>query len=172
MKKPLFAILTLILFSIMTAASAADFKVAVVDLNKVMDQSPQAGDISNALKQEFQAREQDLIAKAKQLKQLEDKLARDGAVMSAEEAKRLENDIRSRRRKLTTSRAEYREDANLRRNEAVNRLLRKVGEVVAQVGEEEGVDVIMTDGVAYFNKRVDLTATVLKRLQELHKAAQ
>lgn len=171
MKKALFAILITLLIAFNTV-SAADFKVAVVDLNKVMEQSPQAADISNSLKQEFQAREQDLIAKAKQLKQLEDKLTRDGAVMSAEEAKRLETDIRSRRRQLTTSRAEFREDANLRRNEAVNRLLRKVGEVVAQVGEEEGVDVIMTDGVAYFNKRVDLTATVLKRLQELHKAAK
>jgi outer membrane protein len=106
------------------------------------------------------------------LKQLEDKLARDGAVMSAEEAKRLENDIRARRRKLTTTRAEFREDANLRRNEAVNRLLKKVGEVVTQIGEEAQVDVILTDGVAYFNKRVDLTEKVLQRLEEIHKASK
>lgn len=172
MKKSALTILGIFLFCLFSAAGAAEFKVGVVDLNKVMEKSPQAEAISNALKTEFQARDQDLIAKAKQLKQLEDKLARDAAVMSAEEAKRLENDIRSRRRQLTTSRAEFREDANLRRNEAVNRLLRKVGEVVSQIGEEEQVDVIMTDGVAYFNKRVDLTAKVLQRLEELHKSSK
>jgi len=172
LKKSVFVILVAILFSWNISATAGDFKVGVVDLNKVMEKSPQAEGISNSLKKEFQARDQDLVAKAKQLKQLEDKLARDGAVMSTEEAKRLENDIRARRRKLTTSRTEFREDANLRRNEAVNRLLRKVGEVVTQIGEEEKVDVILTDGVAYFNKRVDLTAKVLQRLEEIYKAGQ
>ncbi|MCW8944011.1 MAG: OmpH family outer membrane protein [Sedimenticola sp.] len=172
MKKSVFVILVAILFSWNISATAGDFKVGVVDLNKVMEKSPQAEGISNSLKKEFQARDQDLVAKAKQLKQLEEKLARDGAVMSTEEAKRLENDIRARRRKLTTSRTEFREDANLRRNEAVNRLLRKVGEVVTQIGEEEKVDVILTDGVAYFNKRVDLTAKVLQRLEEIYKAGQ
>ncbi|WP_428607766.1 OmpH family outer membrane protein [Sedimenticola sp.] len=172
MKKTALSILAIFLFSLNAIAMAGEFKVGVVDLNKVMEKSPQAEAISSSLKKEFQARDQDLIAKAKQLKQLEDKLARDAAVMSPEEAKRLENDIRARRRKLTTSRAEFREDANLRRNEAVNRLLRKVGEVVSQIGEEEQVDVILTDGVAYFNKRVDLTAKVLQRLEELYKASK
>ncbi|WP_186297567.1 OmpH family outer membrane protein [Sedimenticola selenatireducens] len=172
MKKSAFVFLAVCLFGLVSQATASDFKVGVVDLNKVMEKSPQAEGISNALKKEFQARDQDLIAKAKQLKQLEDKLARDGAVMSAEEAKRLENDIRARRRKLTTTRAEFREDANLRRNEAVNRLLKKVGEVVTQIGEEAQVDVILTDGVAYFNKRVDLTEKVLQRLEEIHKASK
>ncbi|WP_275098268.1 OmpH family outer membrane protein [Sedimenticola hydrogenitrophicus] len=172
MKKSALSILAIFLFSLISAAAAAEFKVGVVDLNKVMEQSPQAEEISNALKKEFQARDQDLIAKAKQLKQLEDKMARDAAVMSTEEAKRLENDIRARRRQLTTNRTEFREDANLRRNEAVNRLLRKVGEVVSQIGEEEQVDVILTDGVAYFNKRVDLTAKVLQRLEELAKTSK
>jgi outer membrane protein len=172
LKKSALSILAIFLFGLISAVGAADFKVGVVDLNKVMEQSPQAEEISNALKKEFQARDQDLVAKAKQLKQLEDKLTRDAAVMSTEEAKRLENDIRSRRRQLTTNRTEFREDANLRRNEAVNRLLRKVGEVVSQIGEEEQVDVILTDGVAYFNKRVDLTAKVLQRLDELHKTSK
>lgn len=172
MKKSVFVVLVAILFCLTVSATAGDFKVGVVDLNKVMEKSPQAEGISNSLKKEFQARDQDLVAKAKQLKQLEEKLSRDGAIMSTEEAKRLEKDIRARRRKLTTSRTEFREDANLRRNEAVNRLLRKVGEVVTQIGEEEQVDVILTDGVAYFNKRVDLTAKVLQRLEELHKTGQ
>ncbi|WP_234422229.1 OmpH family outer membrane protein [Sedimenticola thiotaurini] len=172
MKKSVLSILAVLLFGLVSVAGAADFKVGVVDLNKVMEKSPQAEAISNTLKKEFQARDQDLIAKAKQLKQLEEKLARDAAVMSTEEAKRLENDIRSRRRQLTNARAEFREDANLRRNEAVNRLLRKVGEVVSQIGEEEQVDLILTDGVAYFNKRVDLTNKVLQRLEELHSSSK
>lgn len=172
MKKLAYVFLVVCLFALTSHVHASDFKVGVVDLNKVMEKSPQAEAISNSLKKEFQARDQDLIAKAKQLKQLEDKLARDAAVMSTEETKRLENDIRARRRQLTTARAEFREDANLRRNEAVNRLLKKVGEVVTQIGEEAQVDVILTDGVAYFNKRVDLTEKVLQRLQEIYKTSK
>ncbi len=51
--------------------------------------------------------------------------------------KRLEQDIRSRRRSLNHTRDEYRDDLNLRRNEELGKLLRKISEVVRQVGEEE-----------------------------------
>ena len=55
------------------ATLAADISVGVVDLNKVMETSPQSEDISRDLKKEFKARDEDLVAKAKQLKGLEDK---------------------------------------------------------------------------------------------------
>lgn len=154
-----------------SASAAENFKIAVVNANKVVEQSPQYDAVRKALKTEFERRMSDLIAKGKQLKKLEEKFARDGAVMSSAEVKRLEQDIRSRSRKLKNAQDEYKEDSTLRRNEEVNKLLRKVAEVVGQVGEEEGIDVILSDGIVYVSKRADISNKVLERLKELYKAS-
>lgn len=151
------------------AVPAQEFRIGVVNANKIVEESPQYDRVRKALESEFKRRNEDLVSQQKQLKQLEDKLSRDGDVMSAAEVKRLEQDIRSRRRKLNTTSDEYREDLNLRRNEEFNKLLRQVSEVVHQVGEEENIDVILSEGVVYASKRVDLTAQVLERLKAQFK---
>lgn len=151
------------------AVPAQEFRIGVVNANKIVEESPQYDRVRKSLESEFKRRNEDLVSQQKQLKQLEDKLSRDGDVMSAAEVKRLEQDIRSRRRKLNTTSDEYREDLNLRRNEEFNKLLRQVSEVVHQVGEEENIDVILSEGVVYASKRVDLTAQVLERLKAQFK---
>ena len=151
------------------AVPAQEFRIGVVNANKIVEESPQYDRVRKSLESEFKRRNEDLVSQQKQLKQLEDKLSRDGDVMSSAEVKRLEQDIRSRRRKLNTTSDEYREDLNLRRNEEFNKLLRQVSEVVHQVGKEENIDVILSEGVVYASKRVDLTAQVLERLKAQFK---
>jgi outer membrane protein len=166
------SLLTLVMVGMLglsVAVSAQEFRIGVVNANKIVEESPQYDRVRKSLESEFKRRNEDLVSQQKQLKQLEDKLSRDGDVMSAAEVKRLEQDIRSRRRKLNTTSDEYREDLNLRRNEEFNKLLRQVSEVVHQVGEEENIDVILSEGVVYASKRVDLTAQVLERLKAQFK---
>ena len=142
---------------LVSSVAAEGIKIGIVNANKIVEQSPQYEAVRKSLEAEFKRRNDDFIAKQKQLKKLEDKLARDSAVMSASEAKRLEKDIRTRRRKLNNTRDEYREDLNLRRNEEFNKLLRKVSEVVHQLGKDENIDLILSEGVVYANKKIDLT---------------
>ena len=151
---------------------AAEMRIGVVNANQIVEQSPQYDAVRKSLEKEFKRRDKDLVAKQKQLKTLEDKLARDGAVMSAAEVKRLEQDIRSRRRKIKSMSDEFREDLNIRRNEEFNKLLRKVSEVVHQIGEQENIDLILSEGVVYASKRVNLTEKVLNRLKQQYKGGK
>jgi outer membrane protein len=169
LKKSALAILFIAL-TITSNAFAENYRIAVVNANKVVESSPQYDAVRKSLDAEFQRRNEDLLGMQKQIKQLEDKLSRDGAIMSAAEVKRLEQDIRSHRRRLSSTRDEYREDFTLRRNEEVNKLLRKVSEVVKQVGEDEKIDVILSDGVVFASSRVDITERVLERLKTLHQS--
>jgi len=151
--------------------SAENYRIGVVNPNKLVERSPQYDQVRKELEGEFQRRNEDLIARQKQLKKLEEKKARDGAVMSESELKRLEQAIRTKRRQLNRTRDEYREDLNLRRNEEFNKLLRKVSEVVHQVAVEERLDVVLSQGIVFASKRVDLTDKVLERLKEQYKAS-
>lgn len=174
MKKTMYmAIFAAALLGIASAAvNAQDIKIGFVDATKVFEKSPQYDAARKSLETEFTRRDSDLIAQRKQLKKLEEKLSRDGAVMSESEVKRLERDIVSRRRKHKNAQDEFREDFNLRRNEEFNKLRRQVAEIVRQVGKDEGLDMVFSDGVVFASKRVNISGKVLQRLKERFDATK
>lgn len=153
------------------AAMAEGYKIGYVDATKVFEESPQYTAAREGLKTEFTRREDDVLAKQKQLKTLEDQFSRDKDVMNETEAKRLERDIISMRRKVKAAQDEFREDLTLRQNDEFNKLRRQVTEVVQEVGKEEDIDLILSDGVVYHSKRIDLSDRILERLQEKFKEA-
>ena len=164
------ALVTLFWLTGANVVSAQEIKIGVVNAIKVFEQSPQYEAARKNLEAEFSRKESDLIAQQKQVKKLEEKLSRDGAVMSESEVKRLERDIVSRHRKLKNAREEYREDFNLRRNELQSSISRQVAEIVREVGKEEGIDIILTDGVIFASKRVNISGKILQRLKEKFEA--
>lgn len=164
LKMSLLVLITVGLLSVLNVATAAEMKIGVVDVGKLLEESPQAENLRKKLESEFQRRSQDLLEQQKQLKKLTDQLTRDGAVMSESEQNRLEQDIRARRRQLKATSDEFREDLNLRRNEESQKLRRQLTEVIHQLGKDEGLDLIL-DNAVYASARVNLTEKVLARLR-------
>ncbi|MEW8193112.1 MAG: OmpH family outer membrane protein, partial [Candidatus Thiodiazotropha sp.] len=146
---------------------AEEYRIGFVNATKVFEESPQYKEARERLQTEFSRREKDLLASQKQLKQLEEKLQRDGSVMSESEVKRLERDILSRSRKLKNAQTEFREDLNLRQNEEFKKLRQQVREVIREVGKSEKIDLIVSDGVVYFSKKIDISDKVLEKLRQL-----
>ena len=163
MKSSVLILTILALFSAVNVAVAEELRIGVVDVTKLLEESPQAEELRKRLDSEFQRRSKDLLAKQKQLKNLSDKLSRDGAVMSDAEVKQLELDVRTRRRQLKSASDEFREDLNLRRNEESQKLRRQLTEVIHQLGKDENIDLIL-DNAVYASARVNLTDKVLQRL--------
>lgn len=164
MKTSLLVLIVVGFLAVANAAGAEEVKIGVVDVSKLLEESPQAENLRKKLDSEFQRRSQDLLEQQKQLKKLTDKLTRDGAIMSDSEQTRMEQDIRARRRQLKSSSDEFREDLNLRRNEESQKLRRLLTEVIHQLGKDENLDLIL-DNAVYASGRVNLTDKVLARLR-------
>lgn len=170
MKKKILLVASCFWFFLMVgSASAEEYRIGFVNATKVFEESEQYKNARDRLQTEFSRREKDILSSQKQLKQLEDKLQRDGAVMSESEVKRLERDILSRRRKLKNAQTEFREDLNLRQNEEFRKLRTQIREVIQEVGKSEGIDLIVSDGVVYYSKKIDISDLVLKKLKRLKK---
>lgn len=148
-------------------AAQAEYKIAFVEVPRLLRDAPQVEQVRNKLKQEFSRRNDDLVAQQQQVLQLQEKLQRDGAIMSDSESKRLERDIVSRQRKLKASQTEFQEDLSLRQNEELGKLRKVIGEVIVQVAKEEQVDLVLESGVVYASDRADITEKVLERLKQL-----
>ncbi len=154
-------------------AQAAELKIGFVNAALVLEKAPQAEDARAELEKEFSPRDKALVKMQKTTRDLEDKLARDGAIMSESERRKLERDIVARKRELKRSQEEFREDLNIRRNEAFDALRRRVFEVITDMAKKEKYDLILSDGVVYADRRIDITDKIIEKLkQEFKQASQ
>ena len=150
-------------------ALAVDLNVGVVNAAKVIEDAPQAEAARKKLEQEFAPRDKKLVALQKELRSQENKLERDGPIMSESARRTLERDIISLKRDFKRGQDEFREDLNLRRNEEFGKLQKRVSEVIISIAKEGKYDLILTDGVIYASDKVDITNRIVERLKSMDK---
>lgn len=152
---------------------AADVKVGYVDPTRVLQKAPQTEAAEAQLDKEFKARETQLHTAQAKLQEAEAKLAKDGPVMTESDRRGLERDILSQKRDATRAQDEFKEDLNIRRNELLRGLQRKVVEAIIAASKEKGFDMILnSDAVIYHSDRVDITDSVLESLKQQFDQAQ
>lgn len=148
------------------SALAADISIAVIDPNRIVEESPQYQEARRMLSTEAKDRETEVLNQQDDLDRLTEKLERDGALMSEDEMQRLQTDIRARKRRLRYAKAELQEDFALRQTELRTKLVKQVEEVVQRIAKEKGIDVILSEGLVYFSDRVDISGEVVERLKQ------
>jgi outer membrane protein len=163
--KPSSVGLLALILVLVPGARAGDYKIGVVDPNRVVELSPQYAAAGKALQGEVGERERNLRQQQEQITILQTKLERDAALMSEGEMQRLQNDIRSRTRKLKYAQDEFQEDVALRQNELRTKLGKQVREVVVELAKEQGIDLVITEGLVYYSPRVDISDLVIERLK-------
>lgn len=157
------ALVTLVAGALPLAQAQAQAKVGVVNVARLLQESPQAQAASKALENEFAARRRDLENQQKDLKAREDKLQKDGAVMAEAERRNAEKALRDGQRELARKQNEFLEDLNVRRNEALGQLQRSVLQEVQSYAKSAGLDVVVADAL-YASPAVDITNQVLAAL--------
>ena len=158
------AVIVALVLQFSPSVSLAQVKVGFVNISKVLDKAPQAESARERIEKEFAPRDRELLEQQKEIRSMEDKLVKNGAVMSASERQRQESEIRSLKREIRRLQDEFREDLNLRRSQELSKLQRKVTEVIQEMAKAEGYDLIVTDGVIYAGERVDITDKVIGQL--------
>lgn len=161
---PLLAFALLVMFAPLAVADQA--RVGFVNTPRILEQAPQAKAARERLEQEFAPRDGQLAAQQKTLSAQEEKLARDGSIMSEDERRKLERDVLSQQRDLKRAREAFTEDLNLRRNEEFSKLQREVGDAIVAIAKKDGYDLIFESGVVYASDKVDLTERVLGLLRQ------
>jgi outer membrane protein len=141
-------------------------KIGAVQVLKVLEQSPQYQAAGKELDKEFEPRSKILIAEQKKIKDLEDKLAKDRAILSEAESSKMERDILAKRRDYKRSQDEFREDINFRRNEELAKIQKVIFEAIQKVAKDNNYDVVLSEGVIYASSRTDMTDLVIETLKK------
>ena len=151
-------------------AAAQETKIGVVSLQVIVERAPQTKAVMDALREEFAPREREILAKQKEIEDLQAKVQKDLAVMGETERRNAEKNLRDLQRDFTRLRTEYQEDSNLRRNEEFGVLQRSVLKEVQDYAEQQGYDLIVGDGVLYVSSAINITEDVLRTVEANYQA--
>jgi len=152
------------LITFAASAQSAELKVGYVQVDKILQDAPQTAESGKKLEKEFSPRSQELERMAKQIKDIETVLDKEGLTLSDSERRNKERDAQNIKIEFQRKQRELREDINLRKNEELGSLQDRINKAVQSVSEAEGYDLVVYSGVAYASKKIDITDKVLKLL--------
>ena len=104
-------------------AATANVNIGVLDVQALMQKSPQVEKIKADLEKQFKSRQSALQSQAKELESKMDKLKRNGSVMSEAERQELQADLMKSRRNLEQAQQDLQNDANIAQNKAMEGFL-------------------------------------------------
>src|SRR5512139_2191238 len=152
---------SLILASAFAAAPAlANTKIGFVNTERLLREAPLSVAAQKKLEREFAAREQALQKLAKQARDLQAQLDKDGVTMSDSERKTKERDLGNLNRELQR---QVREVLNLRRNEELGQIQERARKAIQDIARTENFDLIVEQAV-YVDPKNDITDRVMKAL--------
>lgn len=147
--------------------SFADLKIGFVNIPAVLEKAPQAEKAKKRLEQEFSPRDKQLVSQQKDIQSMEEKMTRDASVLSDSEKRKLETDILNKKRDAKRAQQEFSEDFNVRRNEELGKLQRRIVEAIRGIAKDQDFDLLLTEGVIYANDEIDITSQVQQKLSTM-----
>ena len=147
-------------------AQVGDYKIGFVNTERLFREAAPAKRAQQKLEKEFANRDTDLQKLAKQVRDLQAQLERDGVTMSEAERRNKERDLANMTRDMQRQQREFREDLNLRRNEELAAVQERANKVIQQIAESEKFDLILQDPVVFASTRIDITDKVVKALAD------
>ncbi len=148
------------------AAAGAEYKIGFVNTERLFRDAAPAKRAQAKIEKEFAARDAEIQKLAKQVRDMQAALDRDGATMPDTDRRNKERDLANQSRDLQRMQCEFREDLNLRRNEELAGIQERANKVIQQIAESEKYDLILQDPVVYASQRIDITDKVIKALAD------
>lgn len=144
-------------------ASAGDFKVGVVDTERVLRESAPAMRAEKKIEKEFSGRDLEIKKTAKQAKELQTLLEKDGNTLPDADHRNKERELSALNVNLQRMQREFREDLSQRKNEELAVVLERANKAIQSIAETEKYDLILQEAV-YRNPKIDITDKVIKNL--------
>ena len=145
------------------SAGAQEFRVGVVNLDRIFREANSAKSAQTKLEQEFSKREKELNDTATQLKTLSEKFEREAPTLAESQRNTRQKQLVDQDREFQRKRREFQEDLNTRKNEELQQVIERANKVVKSLAEAEKYDLILQESV-YVNPKHDITDKVIKAL--------
>ncbi len=144
--------------------SLAEGKVAVVDLQRALNEVEEGASAKAALKKEFDAKQKQLDQRQTELKGMKDELDAQVTMMTPEKKQEKVADLQKKLLEVQQLYYTLQQDLSKREQEATAKIFEKMGVILRSMGEEDGYDAILERSAApYFKPSLDVTNELIRR---------
>src|SRR5450631_3905775 len=149
------------------AAGAAASKIGVINVRQAIVTTSEGKQASAELQTQFAARQSDLEGLNKQIADLRQRLAAGQSTLSQEEQARLTRQGELLARQLQRKQDEYQEDVNASQGEVIDKIGRKMIDVLDRYARENGYVAILDSSaqntpILYASNQIDVTQDIIK----------
>ena len=156
-----------LLLLLVAGSAAAELKIAVLDTQRALVESEEAKVISQQIQDELQSEEAEVKALGEEILAMQEKLQKDGEVMSATEQRKAQKEIEDKQIDYQFMVNKLQKEVQDRRQDLVQQMLPKIDAVLKDLIELEGYNLIMErNSLRYVNSKHDITRKVTEKLNE------
>ena len=121
-------------------------RIGVVDMSKLLQESPQYQDMLSAVEEEFAPRVREIESKEASFNEGRDQLNKDNLALSNDERQNSQLKLASAQRELEYLAQGFQEDRNTRIQIETNKIIVEAINVIKKFGRDSGYDLIINEG--------------------------
>lgn len=145
-------------------------KLGYVDLNRALQQLPQARQAAEALNRELESKQKNLDVQREKVRQFQAQLEKQTPDLSAIQRREKVRQLQGMIMALQRSQREAQDELNYKRNQLLKDFQDRILRAVAIIGQRGAYTLIVHDkAVLYANKAIDLTDQVVAELRSAKK---
>ncbi len=151
--------------------AAAQTKVAVINLQKAIFETAEIKKADAEMQATFKPKQDEMEQLNKDLQAISQKLQ--GGKLTAQEEAELQAQGQRKQRQLQRLQDDVNEQAQSYRNDVLSKTQQKMSDVVKQIAEQKGLDVVIdTSTTLYFKPAFDITGEATAAYDKAHPAAK
>lgn len=162
----LLSIVTLMTGLLSLSVHADEAKLAVVDMQVILQKAPQISKINDALTRQFKGRQDSIVKAQNELQKEAENLQKNAAVMQADKRSNLENKLMIDRNNVNSMIAAFQKDLSKQQSESLHSFSQQLDSVVSKVAAQSGYDLVIQKGsTLYAKNNLDITQKILDVLK-------
>lgn len=141
-------------------------KIGFVDMETLINNSPQISNSRKTISTEFESQYQDIEQKETDLERLENRITKDGAIMSLFELGKLQERARILERQTRRAKEDLKDAISIRNNQILSDIQTELKEIVTQYAKDNNYDMILINSILYVSEEMNVTQEILKVLKD------
>lgn len=151
-------------FTVCQAADVPSIKVAVVNVQQVLQQSPRVAELSKKLESQFKARQEKISGEQKSLQDELDKFKKESPTMSQKDRDAMQKKIAADRSDLVKQVVAYQQDLQKEQNKVMQGILGDLNGIVSGIAKTQGYSLVLdSQAVIFASDGNDITKDVTKQ---------
>ena len=167
--KKLFVSLILLTSLLSVTATAADLKIGVVSVERILTEAPQVDAVNTSMLERFGPQRDELQKSEKEITTMQENYKRNELVMTEDKLNELKKEIIAKIQNLKQKEAVLTQEVTTVRNQELAVLQQQVRGIIDDIAKKGKYSLVMSEGVAYADEKLDITDKVLDKMKAAFK---